>query len=281
MSSLGRILVCSGVLGACALTSANASDEPGSDPVVSAIMHRDCTKAVSALNSVADAPDAKHAYTLFVGGRMLAEGICTVKDPAQASAYFERSASYGDLNATLEYGTEIGLGVGASQDYASAGKECREGGLDVGGSVSAYSLGYACTVRGMAGRLLRASLPKGAFRLPTEPAVVEFNPATSKFKIVSAPAAAKFADAPSGSLIAPAVVNPTQVITRAWKKAESSVPKPDKQNLTSEVIRMSLDIDATLEGGALAEPPPNLLPSDLLTSNPHVIPTGSSGPTAH
>ena len=96
-----------------------------SDPIVMAVRRGDCSKAIRELNAEVNANQSQTA--LFVGGRMLDEGICMHK-----------------------------------------------AGIDPKSQVSFYSLGYACTVRAVAGRLQRESSPTGAFHTPTAPAIVEF-----------------------------------------------------------------------------------------------------------
>jgi hypothetical protein len=122
---------------------------------------------------------------------------------------------------------------------------------------------------GVAARMLRETLPKGAFRLPTAPAVVEFVPATAQMRIVSAPEALR-AEAPTGSLRGVALVNPREAIEKAWRDALGAAPKPDAANLGAEVVRLPIDQDTTLEGGALdaAKKLDQMLPGDLLLNVP-------------
>src|SRR5277367_5642521 len=77
-----------------------------SDPIVMAVRHGDCSKAVQELNSEVNANQSRTA--LFVGGRMLDEGICMQRDPLTATKFFERSAELGDANAALDYAAKIG-----------------------------------------------------------------------------------------------------------------------------------------------------------------------------
>src|ERR1700689_3193969 len=71
-----------------------------SDSIVTAVRRGDCSKAVQELNSEVNANQSQTA--LFVGGRMLDEGICMQRDPLTAAKFFERSAELGDANAALD-----------------------------------------------------------------------------------------------------------------------------------------------------------------------------------
>lgn len=238
------------------LSTAQADTGFASDPAVIAVRHGDCNKAVRSINSVSASPDAAHAFTLFVGGRMLDEGICTQKGPEDAARYLTLSAQFGEKEANLELAALIGMGQGVPQDYVAAGHVCHDAGVDPSGLVPFYSVGYACTVSGVASRLLRVSMPKGAFRLPTKPAVVEFNSANSELRILSAPAPQR-GPMPLGSFVAPWLVDPTPAISKAFHDALKSVPKPDTANLSNQPIQLTLDLDITLEGGSLLPPPAN------------------------
>jgi len=229
----------------CAIASA-ATATLASDPIALAIRHGNCSKAVGDLNAEIGSKDAPTA--LFVGGRMLDEGICVKQDRELATKFYARSMELGDANAALEYAAKIGLGEGEPQDYLRAGDLCHTAGLDPGGRVSFYSLGYACTIRGMVGRMLRETLPKGAFRIPTSPAVVEFSPGSSRMSIVSMPQAER-AEAPTGARIGLPLVNSQEVIEKAWRAALAAVPKPEATNLGSEMVEMTIDMDLTLEAG--------------------------------
>jgi hypothetical protein len=235
-----------------------------SDAIVIAVRHGDCSKAVRELNSEVNANQNQTA--LFVGGRMLDEGICMQKDPLTAAKFFERSAELGDVNAALDYSAKIGLGEGTQQDYQRAGDACHKAGIDPKAQTSFYSLGYACTVRAVAGRLLRETLPKGAFHTPTAPAIVEFRPSTSEILVRSAPDAERAAAA-TGSWTRVPVVNARQVIEKAWRDALAAVPKPDAASLGTEVVSLPIDLDMTLELGRNAAPDVQdagrLLPGDF------------------
>lgn len=235
-----------------------------SDPITKAVRRADCSKAVEELKSEAKSNDS--ATALFIAGRMLDEGICVKKDPNSAAEFFGRSAELGYRSAAMDYAAKIGLGEGAPQDYLRAGDVCHKGGgVDAQGRLSFYSMGYACTVGGIASRMLRESLPKGAFRLPTAPAIVEFIPASAQLRIISAPEALR-GDAPTGSIVGAPLVNPREAIEKAWRDAVAVAPKPDAANLGTEVVRLSIDLDATLEGGRAegAQKIDQMLPGDIL-----------------
>jgi hypothetical protein len=216
------------------------------DPIVLAVRHGMCSKAIDELNAETELKDGSTA--LFVGARMLDEGICVKQDRELATRFYARSMEMGEPNAALEYAAKIGLGEGEPQDYLRAGDLCHTAGLDPRGSMSFYSLGYACTVRGVVGRMLRETLPKGAFRLPTSPAVVEFSPGSSQWRIVSMPKAER-AEARTGANIGVPLVNTQEVIEKAWRGALAAVPKPEAANLGSGMVEMTIDMDLTLEAG--------------------------------
>jgi hypothetical protein len=93
-------------------------------------------------------------------------------------------------------------------------------------------------------------------------------------RIVSAPEALR-GDAPTGSLRSETLVNPREAIEKAWREAIASAQKPDPANLGAEVVRLPIDLDTTLEGGALNGETrvDQMLPGDLLL---HVPLPGSS-----
>jgi hypothetical protein len=240
-----RVSVCGGLIAALAAITTHATDSSTKNPIIAALRRGDCDKAVKALDAALGAPDDA-AYALFIGGRLLDEGICVKKDPVKAADYFAHSATLGNPAAQLDHAAKIGLGEGTAADYVSAGFECHKGGLDPTGLVSFYSLGYACTVRAVAGRLLRLSLPAGAFQLPTRPAVVEFNPVTSELRITSAPRALAGSVA-TGLSITEAALDTHQAIQKAWRDALTQVPKPDEKSLTTDLVQLSIDMDRTVE----------------------------------
>jgi hypothetical protein len=245
-----------------------------SDPITKAIRRADCSKAVQELNDEVKSKD--NATAFFIAGRMLDEGICVKKDAGSATEFFARSVDMGDQSAAIDYAAKIGLGEGTPQDYLRAGDVChKSAGVDAQGRLSFYSLGYACTVSGVAARMMRQTLPKGAFQLPTAPAIVEFVPASGEMRIVSAPKALR-GDAPTGSLRAEPLVNPREAIEKAWRDALAATPKPDAANLGTEVVRLPIDLDTTLEGAPSdpARKVDQMLPGDILLS----APLSGSGP---
>jgi len=243
INSLSTVALASFAL--CAMSSA-ATATLASDPIVLAVRHGMCSKAVDELNAKIGLKDGSTA--LFVGARMLDEGICVKQDRELAAQFYARSMEMGEPNAALEYAAKVGLGEGEPQDYQRAGDLCHTAGLDPGGRMSFYSLGYACTVRGVVGRMLRETLPKGAFRIPTSPAVVEFSPGNSQWRIVSMPKAER-AEARTGATIGVLLVNTQEVIEKAWRGALMAVPKPEAANLGSGMVEMAIDMDLTLEAG--------------------------------
>ena len=242
MVGIARSCACVALMALLAVFAAHAATST-SNSIIAAVQRGDCDKAVKQVNAAFDMPDA--ASALFIAGRLLDEGICLKKDPEKAAGFFERSAALGDLNAQLDYAGKIGLGEGHPQDYASAGQECHKAGVDPSGLLPYYSLGYACTVRAVAGRALRMSLPYGAFHWPTKPAVVEFNPMTSELRILSAPIPVReFGQ--TGSLIS-AKFDARQAIQDAWRDAIAQVQRPDDKSLSRDLVQMTIDMDKTIE----------------------------------
>jgi hypothetical protein len=229
---------------AVCLAAPAAATSLSSHPVVIAIRRGDCVAAVKLLNPDVELNDDQSA---FLAARMLDEQICVQKDTVAATHFFARAADLGDQEAALDYAAKVGLGDGIDQSYERAGRLCRAAGLDTQGRLTAYSLGYACTVRGLADELMRQSLPKGAFR-PGAPAVarVEFSPASSQMRVRATPAVAA-ADAATGSNLRKPLVNAEQEIEKAWRSAMAAVPKPDSAQLDDQSVELPLDLDLTLE----------------------------------
>jgi hypothetical protein len=221
-------------------------------PIVIAVRHGACDSAVKLVNPRVNSNDD---LTAFLAGRMLDEGICVHKDSEAATDFFARAADLGNHLAILDYATQIGLGEGAEQDYERAGHICHIAGLDPDGQVAPYSLGYACTVSGVAGRLLRIALPQGAFRSDTGAVLVEFTPSVAEMRVRGIPQVSA-GDAPTGTNVRPLLVNAHQAIEKAWNKALTAVPKPDASRLGDEVVVLSLDVDMTLERGHVPEKTP-------------------------
>jgi hypothetical protein len=179
---------------------------------------------------------------------MLDEGICVQKDTVAATHFFARAADLGDQDAALDYAAKVGLGDGTQQSYERAGELCRAAGLDSQARLSAYSLGYACTLRGVAGELLRATLPKGAFRPGGGAALVEFNPTNAEMQVRATPQVG-FADARTGSNVHNPLVDARQEIGKAWRAAVAAAPPPDAAQLDHQTIELSLDVERTIEVG--------------------------------
>jgi hypothetical protein len=224
--------------------SVQASASPlSAHPIAAAVRHGDCEAAVEQINHLAASNDKQAA---FLAGRMLDEGICVQRDPAAATHFFARSADLGDQSSSLEYAEKVGLGDGTEQSYEVAGRVCRSAGLDPQARVSAYALGYACTVRGVAGRLLRERLPAHAFQPDSGELLVDFNPAKAQMSIRAIPQVER--DDPTvGSTLRRPRVDARRAIEEAWQNAVSTVPAPDSAQLVNQAIQLSLDVDMTLE----------------------------------
>jgi hypothetical protein len=234
---------------ALVMASVSAGSAPSAPPLsgalVNALKHGDCSAAVKLVNPLVNSNDEQ---TSFIAGRMLIEGLCTKKDNAAAADYFAHAAALGNHPAQIDYAALIGLGVGTEQSYARAGEVCRSAGLDSQAQVSSYTLGYACTLDSVASRVLRESVPTGAFRLGTDPALVEFTPTDAKLTISSTPPVRR-SDPAIGSRLGAPMIDAQREINRAWGEAISLVPKPDAAKLDGQAIALSIDVDMTLEAG--------------------------------
>jgi hypothetical protein len=229
-------------LGATSLVPA-ATQSASSQSIIKAIRKGDCDKAIRQMN---DAVNSTDAQVDFLAGRMLNEGVCVKRDSAGATDYFKRALELGDRASALDYGTKIGLGEGAQQSYAHAGEVCRSGGLDAEGKLSTYSLGYACTVRGVAGMLLRENIPKGAFIGGV--ALVQFTPQGAAMQIRSTPQVGR-GEPPLGSNLRKPLIDARTEIDKAWKDALGLAPKPDQARLDNKTIELALDVEMTIESG--------------------------------
>jgi TPR repeat protein len=229
-------------LGTC-LAAHVAATPLAANPIAAAVRHGNCEAAVDLINNGATAKDGQSAYVV---GRMLDEGICVRQNIEAAARFFAQGSDLGDSASSLEYGAKVGLGEGTEQSYDRAGEICRHAGLDPQVRMSAYSLGYACTVRGVAGRLLRERLPPDAFR-PGGALRVAFNPASLDMSIEETPRVARETDASTGTMVRRALVDARHEIEEAWQNALGMVPKPDAKRLASQPIDLSLDVDMTLE----------------------------------
>jgi hypothetical protein len=229
-------------LGATSLVPA-ATESTASQAIIKAIRKGDCDQAVRQMNAAVNSTDARAD---FLAGRMLDEGVCVKRDSAGATDYFKRALELGDRASALDYGAKIGLGAGAEQSYEHAGEVCRSGGLDAQGLLSTYALGYACTVRSVAGQWLRQNIPRGAFVGGV--ALVQFTPQGAAMQIRSTPRVAT-ADAATGSNLRKPMIDARTEIDKAWTNALAAVPKPDQARLDSKTIELALDVDMTIESG--------------------------------
>lgn len=264
-------------LPASAFATSGTSQE--SRDIVRAITRGDCDNAVRLAHAGVKSDDPQ---TIFTVGRMLAEGICIDPDSAAATAYFSHAAAQGLPAAQIEYGLQVGLGAGTEQSYERAGNLCQQGGLErQGGGSSLYSLGYVCTVRGLASRRLRETLPRGAI-IPGKAARVSFNPTNGSMQIRSTPRVASVPDTTAGTFVQRPLIDAQSAIDRAWRDALSVVPKPDLALLTNEAMEVNLDLDMTVEaggGGGRVHLLPNstLMPGDV----PVQIAPSSMGRASH
>jgi hypothetical protein len=259
-SLLAALLVTAGAAAAVGTTAS-----PSSEALVKAVSHGDCDAAVRLANQDAQSGDARVFYLV---GRMVDEGVCVAADGKTATAWFQRAAALGLPDAVREYAVQVGLGEGVEQSYEKAGDLCQKGGLQgspetPGASEhpSAYSLGYACTVGGVASRLLRESLPSGAFVPDTGVTQVSFNPATGAMQIRATPRVTRTREVITGTYLTKAVFDPRVAIGNAWRQALANVPKPDTTRLTNEGVDLTLDLDTTVEGPLRAKGAAHTAPS--------------------
>lgn len=232
-----------GIVALCASWASQVQATPASaHPIATAVQHGDCNKAVDLGNQ---AVSSKDGQAVFLLGRMLDEGICVKQDLETAAHYFAHGALLGDRDAALDYATKVGLGEGADQNYERAGQICRDAGVDPQNRLSAYALGYACTLRGVAGRMLRERLPADAFH-PGGTLLVDFKPASAAMSIRTIPQVER-EEASTGSNLRRPKVDGRRVIEDAWQSASSVVPKPDAARLVDQPVELSLDVDMTLE----------------------------------
>jgi hypothetical protein len=267
-------LVAAMVLPALASATSGAAASQPARELVKAIAHGDCDSAVHLANQGMKADDAQ---TIFLLGRMLAEGVCIEPDVAAATAYFSHAAAQGLPAAEIDYGLQVGLGAGIEQSYERAGDFCQKGGLEQqGGGSSRYSLGYVCTVRGLASRRLRQSLPRGAF-MPGRAARVSFNPVSGVMQIRSIPRVTSVPDTTTGTFVQRPLIDAQTIIDKAWRDALSAVPKPDAARLENQGVELNLDVDMTIEGGSGGGPGAHLLPnSSLMPGDLRPLPAAAS-----
>jgi hypothetical protein len=214
-----------------------------SNSIVVEVRRSDCAAAVRLVNPEVKANDVQ---TAFIAGRLLDEGVCVHEDPEAAAHYFARAAELGDRDAVLDFAAKVGLGEGTEQDYERAGELCRAAGIDPQSRFSNYSLGYACTLRGVAGKLLRKTLPEGAFKPMAGAAVgVEFTPASGQMRVLRTPHVGT-AEAQTGSWAPHPLINAPQEIDKAWRNALAAAPKPDAARLDNQPLELTIDVDMTL-----------------------------------
>ena len=215
-----------------------------SNSIVMELKRGDCLAAVKRVNPEVRANDGQ---TAFVAGRLLNEGLCVHEDPIAAAHYFAHAAELGNRDAVLDFAAKVGLGQGTEQDYQRAGDLCRAAGLDPGGRFSSYSLGYACTLSGVAANLLRKSLPVGAFKpVAGAAALIEFTPGSRQMRVLKIPHVAS-EEAATGSWLSHPLINAHEEIDKAWRGALAAAPAPDPARLDDQAVELPLDLDLTLE----------------------------------
>jgi TPR repeat protein len=212
-------------------------------PIAAAIKRGDCEAAVDLANRGAASNDSQATY---LAGRMLEQGMCVQKDFAAAGRFFARASDLGERDSSLAYAAKVGLGDGFEQSYERAGQICRAAGVDPQARLSLYSLGYACTLRSVAGQYLRTKLPAGALIPDSGPLLVEFNPASGELTIRAMPQVARD-DPPLGSHLRRPRVDAREKTEQAWQQALAMVPKPEAARLGNQGVELSLDVDMTFE----------------------------------
>jgi hypothetical protein len=215
-----------------------------SNSIVMELRRGDCTSAVKQVNPIVKANDGE---TAFVAGRLLDEGLCVHEDAVAAAHYFARAAELGNRDAVLDFAAKVGLGEGTDQDYQRAGDLFRAAGVDPQGRVSSYSLGYACTLLGVAGKLLRKNLPVGSFKpVAGAAALIEFTPRNGQMRVLKTPHVGS-QESQTGTWVSHPLINAQQEIDKAWHGALAAAPRPDAARLDDQPTELPLDLDLTLE----------------------------------
>jgi hypothetical protein len=199
--------------------------------------------AALTVNSLA-APLSESPISIAVRRGECRTAVDLVLRGAQAN---DGAAVLGNRDSYVDYATKVGLGEGFEQSYERAGEICHKAGLDPQERLSDYSLGYACTLSGAAGRFLRERLPAHAFRPDGGPVLVEFNPASAEVSIRQIPEVVRESEPLTGSRIKKGRVDPRRAIDDAWERAVNTVPKPEASRLTNQVAKLSLDVDMALD----------------------------------
>lgn len=236
---------CAAVMIGFALCAARGETLP-SHPISAAVRAGDCTRAVTLVRKGVSDHDVT---AIFLGGRMIDEGICVKPDPEGAVAFFKAASEQGLAGASFEYAAKVGLGQGGEQNYEQAGHLCRAAGLDPQAQVSDYTLGYVCTLNALAGRRLRLSLPPETFKADGTALSIGYDAATAKLEILSAPGVRRERDAPTGYNLAKRKIDTGVLIPSIWSKAVNQAPPPDKSRLDAREVVVSMDFDAFLEVG--------------------------------
>lgn len=228
-----------------------ATENPyAKNPLAVAVKRGMCQTTTKLINTNIDSNDRENA---FLTGRLLDEGICVKADPSAAAHFYARAAELGDRNGMLDFAMEVGLGVGVEQDYQRAGDLCRAAGVDRQSKLSTYALGYACTVRGVAGKLLRQKLPNAAFSPALgAAALVEFTPSTRQMRVLATPRVTRV-ESLTGSNLTHPVVDAKSEIEKAWPNALAAAPQPDTTRLDDKTVELPVDLDLTLEAPRVPE----------------------------
>ena len=231
-------------LAAGVMSTASAQERPlAQHPIVAAVAASRCQEAVDLLNAGIKADDAQ---ALLLGGRMLDGGFCVKEDPAGAAILFARATELGNRDAGYEYAAKLGLGQGAKQDYEFAGVACRKAGADPERTVTNYTLGYACTVRGLAAKIAREQLPRDSVRPGAGGTVmVEFRPASARTDVTPGPQFAMRVESSTGSNLRRQRNDVRWTIEEAWRLAVQRVPKPDYTQLADAPLKLQIDFEFT------------------------------------
>ena len=93
---------------------------------------------------------------------------------------------------------------------------------------------------------MREALPKNAFKLGADPALVEFTPVGAELTITSI-APVRDGEPSLGCPMGAPLIDANRKISRARKEAETQAPNPDATKLDTQAIALSLDLDLSLE----------------------------------
>ena len=228
-----------GLLLAMPLAAMAASDSADRYSV-DALAKLSCEDAVARLN---EGMAAKDGVALYTSGKLYDEGACVPRDTARAVQLWRSAVAVGNAQAAESLALKTGLGEGVEQDYAAAGALVKQAGvrLDVDGTASDYSLGYAFTWLRTAQRdfqypsALRGTNVRGS-------ADLRIDAKTGQWKLASYRRASNADDPPVGSNIDRSRSAMTAAVNEAAKVASEHIPKPDAARVDAAAVTGRINI---------------------------------------